>query len=127
MDCGIAPEFSPDGKLVLFRCASMWLHVPSGLYWVHPDGTGLPYTVENTIIEPCCSVVPGRTHLGASFSPSFSGGEGWITTLWFPSGWAPADVARIRIEDGGVVRTVNLTKSVWNESAPDWSTHQPVG
>src|SRR5215218_6985282 len=87
MNCGIAPEFSPDGKLVLFRCGAS-LYAPSMLWLVHPDGTGL-HRVKYTPIEPCCSVVPGRSQLGASFSPSFSGGEGWITTLWFPSGWGP--------------------------------------
>jgi Tol biopolymer transport system component len=39
MECGITPEFSPDGKLVLFRCGP-WLEPPSMLWWVHPDGTG---------------------------------------------------------------------------------------
>jgi Tol biopolymer transport system component len=127
MNCGIAPEFSPDGKLVLFRCASMWFS-PSGLYWIHPDGTGLH--VIGFPIEPCCGPAgppTARSYLGPGFSPSFSGGEGWITTLWFPSDYGPADVARMRIEDSEVVRTVNLTKSAWNESAPDWSTHPPVG
>jgi hypothetical protein len=38
-----------------------------------------------------------------------------------------ADVFRVRIEDGDVVRTTNLTKSEMYESAPDWGTHQPVG
>jgi Tol biopolymer transport system component len=127
MNCGITPEFSPDGKLVLFRCQG--LDAPSNLYLVHPDGTGLHKLGEKTALEPCCSVGPVRRYLGSSFSPSFSEGDGLITTLWFPdhSPWVPADVVVMRIEDGHVVRTTNLTKSAMNESAPDWSTHQPVG
>jgi hypothetical protein len=77
-------------------------------------------------MEPCCSPAPPvRSYLGSEFSPSFSGGEGWITTSWFPGrrGVGPADVARMRIEDGDVVRTTNLTKSEMDESAPDWGTH----
>jgi hypothetical protein len=38
-----------------------------------------------------------------------------------------ADVFRILIEDGKVVREVNLTKSEKWDSAPGWGTHPPVG
>ena len=125
MDCGITPEFSPDGKLVLFRCGP-WLEAPSMLWWVHPDGTGLHRLEDETVIEPCCSPAPPvQSYLGSGFSPSFSGGEGWITTSWVPPLYdlGPADVAVMRIEDGDVVRTTNLTKSEMDESAPDWGTH----
>jgi hypothetical protein len=125
MDCGITPEFSPEGKLVLFRCGP-WLEAPSMLWWVHPDGTGLHRLEDETVIEPCCSPAPPvQSYLGSGFSPSFSGGEGWITTSWFPPLYdlGPADVAVMRIEDGDVVRTTNLTKSEMDESAPDWGTH----
>jgi Tol biopolymer transport system component len=127
MDCGITPEFSPDGKLVLFRCGP-WLEAGSMLWWVHPDGTGL-HRLDKTIMEGS----PVRSYLGSGFSPSFSGGEGWITTTWLPDTYGEyasedrADVFRMRIEDGDVVRTTNLTKSEMDESAPDWGTHQPVG
>jgi Tol biopolymer transport system component len=125
MDCGITPEFSPDGKLVLFRCGE-WLEAPSMLWWVHPDGTGLHRLEDETVIEPCCSPAPQvPSYLGSGFSPSFSGGEGWITTSWVPPLYdlGPADVAVMRIEDGEVVRTTNLTKSEMDESAPVWGTH----
>ena len=124
MNCGITPDWSPDGKLILFRCGP-WMEAPSNLWWVHPDGTGLHKLGLKTVIEPCCSQWGfSRSYLGSGFSPSFSEGEGWITTSWFP-GLNPsggnADVARQRIEDGEVVRTTNLTKSsAMNESAPDW-------
>ena len=55
--------------------------------------------------------------------------EGWIT-LGRTSGYGKqgnADVFRVRIEDGVVVRKENLTKSALWDSAPDWSTHPPVG
>jgi hypothetical protein len=36
-------------------------------------------------------------------------------------------VFRILIEDGKIVRKVNLTKSEKWDSAPAWGTHPPVG
>ena len=33
----------------------------------------------------------------------------------------------MRVEDGGVVRKENLTKSEKWDSAPVWGTHPPVG
>ena len=41
LNCQDRPEYSPDGKLVLFRCLPKGEQGPSNLYWVHPDGTGL--------------------------------------------------------------------------------------
>jgi hypothetical protein len=38
-----------------------------------------------------------------------------------------ADVFRVRVEDGEVVRKVNLTKSAIWDSGPNWGTHPPVG
>jgi len=118
-NCGITPDWSPDGKLILFRCGP-WLEGPSNLYWVHPDGTGLHKIGHSRVGD--------RSYLGSGFSPSFSEGEGWITTSWDP-GYGKegnADVARMLIEGGDVVHTTNLTKSALSESAPDWGTHPPV-
>jgi hypothetical protein len=128
MNCEDGPEFSPKGEWVLFSCEGEG--DPSNLYWVHPNGTGLHRLEDETVIEPCCELF-ARGYLGSGFSPSFSGEEGWITTSWVPPlyGLGPADVAVMRIDDGEVVRTTNLTKSEMDErdeSAPDWSTHQPV-
>jgi Tol biopolymer transport system component len=114
MNCEDKPKFSPDGKLVLFRCE------PKGeanLYWVHPDGTGLhPLTH---------APADTMTYLGSSFSPSFSAGEGWIVAGRQP-GYGimdNADVFRLRIEHGDVVSSENLTKSgIW-DSAPVWGSH----
>ena len=38
-----------------------------------------------------------------------------------------ADVFRVLVEDGRVVRKVNLTKSAIWDSAPVWGMHLPVG
>jgi Tol biopolymer transport system component len=120
LNCQDRPVFSPDGKLVLFRCLPKGEEGPSNLYWVHPDGTGL---------HALTHAPAANQYLGSSFSPSFHKGEGWIT-VGRTAGYGKegnADVFRILIEDGKVVRSVNLTKSEKWESAPGWGTHPPVG
>jgi Tol biopolymer transport system component len=123
MNCQDHPEYSPDGKLVLFRCLPKGEEGPSNLYWVHPDGTGLHQLTQ--------AAAQKQTYWygGSSFSPSFSEGEGWIAVGRVP-GYGKngnADVFRVRIEDGEVVRKVNLTKSTIWDSNPSWGTHPPVG
>ncbi len=120
LNCQDRPPFSPDGKLVLFRCQPKGEEGPSNLYWVHPDGTGLHQLTHEDA---------DKQYLGSSFSPSFSDGEGWIT-VGRTAGYGKegnADVFRILIEDGKVVRSVNLTKSEKWDSAPGWGTHPPGG
>jgi TolB protein len=120
LNCQDHPEYSPDGKLVLFRCLPKGEEGPSNLYWVHPDGTGL---------HQITHAPADKQYLGSSFSPSFHKGEGWITVGRTP-GYGKegnADVFRVRLEDGRVVRKVNLTKSAIWDSSPDWGTHPPVG
>jgi Tol biopolymer transport system component len=120
LNCQERPEFSPDGKLMLFRCLPEGEEGPSNLYWVHPDGTGLHALTHGDA---------DKQYLGSSFSPSFSDGEGWIT-VGRTAGYGEegnADIFRILIEDGEVVREVNLTKSEKWESNPNWGSHQPVG
>jgi Tol biopolymer transport system component len=114
------PVFSPDGKLVLFRSQPKGEEGPSNLYWVHPDGTGL---------HQLTHAPAAKQYLGSSFSPSFHKGEGWIV-VGRTGGYGKegnADVFRILIEDGKVVREVNLTKTEKWDSAPGWGTHPPVG
>jgi Tol biopolymer transport system component len=123
LNCQDHPEYSPDGKLVLFRCLPKGEQGPSNLYWVHPDGTGLHQLTQ--------AAAQKQTYWygGSSFSPSFSEGEGWIAVGRVP-GYGKkgnADVFRVRIEDGDVVRKVNLTKSTIWDSNPSWGTHPPVG
>jgi TolB protein len=120
LNCQDLPEFSPDGKLVLFRCLPKGEEGPSNLYWVHPDGTGL---------HQITHAPADKQYLRSSFSPSFSEGEGWIT-VGRTAGYGKegnADVFRVLIDDGKVVRSVNLTKSALWDSAPGWGTHPPVG
>ena len=120
LNCQNNPDFSSDGKLLLFRCLPEGEEGPSNLYWVHPDGTGL---------HALTHAPAAKQYLGSNFSPSFSEGEGWIT-VGRTGGYGKegnADVFRILIEDGKVVRKVNLTKSASWDSAPDWGTHPPVG
>ncbi len=115
------PVFSPDGKLVLFRSEPEGEEGPSNLYWLHPDGTGLHKLTHEEDAD--------KRYLGSSFSPSFHKGEGWVT-VGRTGGYGKegnADVFRILIEDGKVVREVNLTKSEKWDSAPGWGTHPPVG
>jgi TolB protein len=120
MNCQDQPEFSPDGELVLFRCLPEGEEGPANLYWVNPDGTGL---------HALTHAPAAKQYFGSSFSPSFSEGEGWIAVGRAP-GYGKegnADVFRILIDDGEVVRKVNLTKSGKWESGPHWGTHPPVG
>jgi Tol biopolymer transport system component len=121
MECQDAPEYSPDGKLVLFRYLPKGEEGPSNLYWVHPDGTGLhQLTHSSPDDEPY--------YFSQTFSPSFSDGEGWITAGRQP-GYGKegnADVFRLLIKDGEVTRSVNLTKSGKWESAAHWGPHPPV-
>ena len=120
MNCQDHPEFSPDGKLVLFRCLPEGEEGPSNVYWVHPDGTGLHQLTHASA---------DKQYLGTSFSPSFSEGEGWIT-VGRTAGYGDegnADVFRILIEDGEVMSSENLTKSALWDSATVWGSHPPVG
>ena len=119
-NCQDHPEFSPDGKLVLFRCLPKGEDGPANLTWVHPDGTGL---------HPLTQAPADKQYFGSSFSPSFSEGEGWITVGHAP-GYGDegnADVFRILIEDGEVMSSENLTKSALWDSATVWGSHPPVG
>jgi len=119
LNCQERPEFSPDGKLMLFRCLPEGEEGPSNLYWIHPDGTGLHALTHEDA---------DKQYLGSSFAPSFSAGKGWIT-VGRTAGYGDegnADIFRILIEEGEVVREVNLTKSGEWESNPNWGSHQPV-
>src|SRR5215213_4875997 len=122
MNCQDHPEYSPDAKLVLFRCLPEGEDGPSNLYWVHPDGTGLHQLTHSPKSDE-------QYYLGSSFSPTFSEEEGWITAGRQP-GYGEddnADVYRLLIKDGEVVRSVNITKSAIWDSGPVWGSHPPVG
>ncbi len=114
-NCQDRPTFSPDGELVLFRCLPRGEEGPSNLSWAHPDGTGLHQLTHASADEQ---------YLGSSFSPRFHQGNGWIA-VGRTGGFGTegnADVFRLLIEDGTVVRTVDLTNSEEWDSAPGWGT-----
>lgn len=120
MNCQDRPTFSPDGKWVLFRCMPQGEEGPSNLYFAHPNGNALHWVTR---------APAHKQYLGSSFSPSFRQGRGWITA-GRTGGFGEegnADVFRILIRAGNVVRKVNLTKSKEWDSGPGWGTHKPGG
>jgi Tol biopolymer transport system component len=120
MNCQDRPTFSPDGTLVLFRCQPEGEEGPSNLYWAHPDGTGL---------HKITHAPADKQYLGSSFSPGFRQDRGWITagrTAGFGEA-GNADVFRVLVDDGAVVRRVNLTRTERWDSGPNWGTHEPAG
>jgi Tol biopolymer transport system component len=123
-NCQDHPDWSPDGKLVLFRCLPD--NGSMNVYWVRPDGTGLGTGLHQ--LTQAGADEQTHNYLSSSFSPGFSAGEGWITTSREPGYGTEgnADVFRFRIEDGEVVNSSNLTRSTIWDSAPDWGSHRPV-
>ena len=119
MNCQDRPTFSPDGTLVLFRCLPEGEEGPSNLYWVHPDGTGL---------HKITHAPADKQYLGSSFSPGFRRVSGWITAgrTAGVGDAGNADVFRVLVGDGAVVRKVNLTRTERWDSGPNWGTHQLV-
>ena len=116
LNCQDRPTFSPDGKLMLFRCLPRGEEGPSNLYLVHPDGTDLDR------LTPASAE---RQYLGSGFSPGFHHGRGWITA-GRTGGFGEegnADVFRILVRDGDLVRKENLTQSEEWDSGPGWGTH----
>ena len=135
--------FSPDGKMLVFervrtadeshavfvqpidspqdaRQITPWKMNCQDHPEFSPDGTGLHQLTHASA---------DKQYGGSSFSPSFSEGEGWITGSRAP-GYGDegnADVFRLLINDGDVVRELNLTKSTIWDSNPNWGSHQPVG
>ena len=116
MNCQDRPTFSPDGTLILFRCQPDGEEGPSDLWWAHPDGTRL-HKITHAPAE--------RQYLGSSFAPTFRGQRGWITAGRTGGSGAAgnADVFRILVDAGTVVRKVNLTRTARWDSGPNWGTH----
>jgi Tol biopolymer transport system component len=119
LNCQDRPTFSPGGRLLLFRCQPRGEEAPSNLYLAHPGGAG-PHRITHAPAD--------KQYLGSSFSPRFHHGDGWITA-GRTGGFGQkgnADVFRLLVEDGQVVRKVNLTKSEKWDSGPGWGTHPPA-
>jgi TolB protein len=102
LDAGDDPDWSPDGKLILFRS-----HEGGGdqsqIYVVRPDGSGR---------RQLTHVKEGTSVLSSSYSPDGK----WITFGGSGRG-GNADVFVMR-SDGTAVRPVTRT-TAW-DSAPDW-------
>lgn len=100
---GDGPDWSPDGKLLLFRSHGESATEQSQLYVARPDGTGL---------KQITHFKPGTTVTSASFSPDGK----WIT-LGRSGVAGQADVFVMRV-DGTGIRPLTRTR-LW-DSAPDW-------
>ncbi len=102
LDAGDNPDWSPDGKLILFRSYEGGAK-QSQIYVVRPGASGL---------RPLTHFEPGTTVLSYSFSPD---GE-WITFAKSGQGGQP-DIFVMRA-NGTDIRAVTRT-TLW-DSAPDW-------
>jgi TolB protein len=102
LNAGGRPDWSPDGKLILFRTISLSNRHHGNLYTIHPDGTGL---------KKLTSYPAPKTVLNGSFSPDGK----WITFSRFTDGPYPA-VHVMRL-DGTGVRRVTSNAAVYDV---DW-------
>ena len=105
LDAGDHPDWSPDGKWIVFRSPTQGGFAGTDLYVVRPNGTGLR---QLTDYGPKVEV------LSASFSPDSK----WIAFAKTGRGGLP-DLFLIR-PDGSGLRQVTRT-SAW-DSSPDWGT-----
>ena len=102
LDAGDNPDWSPDGKLILFRSNESGAK-QSQIYVVRPDGSSL---------RPLTRFKPGATVLSYSFSPDGK----WITFAKSGRGGEP-DIFVMRA-NGTDIRPA--TRTVLWDSAPDW-------
>ena len=102
LDAGDNPDWSPNGKLILFRSYEGG-GKQSQVYVIRPDGSGL---------RPLTHFKAGTTVLSYSFSPDGK----WITFAKSGRGGEP-DIFVMRA-NGKDMRPVTRT-ALW-DSAPDW-------
>jgi TolB protein len=102
LDAGDNPDWSPNGKLIVFRSPSSSFE-GSQVYVIRPDGTGL---------RQLTRFKPGTSVLSYSFSPDGK----WIAFSKSGRGGEP-DIFVMRANGTGI-RPVTQS-SLW-DSAPDW-------
>ena len=104
LDAGDDPDWSPDGKLILFRTYESGLD-QSQIATVRSDGSGL---------RTLTHFKPGTTVLSASFSPDGK----WI--VFAKSGLGGESDVFVMRADGSGSRPITRT-AIW-DSAPDWGS-----
>jgi Tol biopolymer transport system component len=101
-NAGDDPDWSPDGRLILFRTIGRPQRHHGNLYTIHPDGSAL---------KQLTRYPAPKTVLSGSFSPDGK----WITFSRFTEGSYPA-IYIMRV-DGTGVRRVTADSAAYE---PDW-------
>jgi TolB protein len=102
LDAGDHPDWSPDGKLLLFRTVSAD-EVHGDLYTIRPNGTGL---------KRLTHYAPSTILLSSSFSP-----DGQSITFAKGGVGGQPDIFTMHVDGSGVTP---VTQTALPDSAPDW-------
>ena len=103
LNAGDGPDWSPDGKRILFRSPENGTFLGSQLYTIGPDGSGLKQVTH---------VPDGTTLYSASFSP-----DGRRITVAMQGTGGAADIYTMKTDGTGITP---VTRTPERDSAPDW-------